>query len=212
MQRDAGGLITLPAVRNPIRLKNLRLQFVPIAALALLAMCGSEPAAIGTRTFASGMAFIVGGVLLRSQAAGHLSKRERLTVSGPYSRMRHPLYIGTLGLAIGFACLIGGVLAWLLAAGTGAWFFLLYFPRKERHESALLEANFGAAYVGYRAAVPPLYPRRARWEPSHDVARSVALSHSWRWKNWVENNELGTLLGVAAACALIAARAWQSAT
>lgn len=202
--RSSGGLITLAAVRNPIRPKNLRLRFLPIALVAVFALYGAGPAEAGTVQHGLGASLVVAGLLVRSWGAGHLTKRERLTISGPYAHHRHPLYAGTLLVATGFACALGGVVAWAVGASSAVWFFFSYFPRKERRESALLEAEFGAGFVAYRAGVPALWPRLSSWKPSHDVARSVALSHSWRFRNWSENNELGTLLGVVVGWALLA--------
>ena len=202
--RCTGRLIPLPAVRNPIRRKNFRLRFLPIAAVAGGALYGAEPAEAGTALHLVGASLVAAGLLVRSWGAGNLFKRERLTISGPYAHHRHPLYAGTLLIASGFACLLGGAVAWAVGASSATWFFFSYFPRKERRESALLEAEFGAAYVAYRAAVPALWPRLARWNPSHDVARAVALSHSWSFRSWSENNELGTLLGVLVGGALLA--------
>lgn len=197
-------------MRNPIRRKNLNLRFLPIAAIALLALYGAEPVRAGHWTNGLGIGLIVLGLALRSWGAGHLTKRERLTVSGPYAHHRHPLYAGTLLIATGFASLLGGATAWALALLSAAGFFLAYFPRKERRESALLESEFGGAYVVYRASVPALLPRRTAWKPSHAVAKAVPLSSAWSFERWGDNNEHGTLLGVVAGGLLVATVAMRN--
>ena len=197
-------------MRNPIRSKNLNRRLLPIAVVALLALYGAEPLRAGHWTSGLGVGWIVVGLALRSWGAGHLIKRERLTVSGPYAHHRHPLYAGTLLIAVGFASLLGGTTAWSLACLSAAWFFLVYFPRKERRESALLESEFGGAYVVYRASVPALLPRRTPWKPSHAFAKAVPLSSAWSFERWGDNNEHGTLLGVTAGGLLVAAMALRN--
>jgi len=187
-------------VRNPFRPKNLRLRFLPLLLLAALVLLLHEP---GSRYLRTGLAVVAAGLALRAWGVGHLVKRDRLTVTGPYAHLRHPLYAGTLLIGLGFALALDGWTMWGLLAGTVAWFSLSYFPRKERGESALLEERYGGAYALYRAQVPALLPALRPWQPTHAVARSVGLSDCWRGARWVENNELGTLLGVLAGVLLL---------
>ena len=43
------------------------------------------------------------GEYLRIWAAGHLRKGQEVTRSGPYRRLRHPLYVGSFVIGVGFA-------------------------------------------------------------------------------------------------------------
>ena len=65
------------AMRNPFRLKNLRLRFLPLylAGCALLLVVRPEPVA-----WCIGLVGILAGALLRSWGAGHLVKGDRMTV------------------------------------------------------------------------------------------------------------------------------------
>ena len=78
------------------------------------------------------------------------------------------------------------------------WFFLVYFPRKERIESQRLSALYGDDYDRYRAAVPALWPALRRYEgsPRERVAWSLA--------RYDDNNELGTLLACVLGWAALA--------
>ena len=92
-------------MRNPIRLKNLSRRFLPfyLAGLAILILHRPDPAAMFV-----GAIPVVAGAGLRSWGAGHLIKNDRLTISGPYAYLRHPLYAGTLLLTVGFVLVAGG--------------------------------------------------------------------------------------------------------
>ena len=55
------------------------------------------------RSLAVGMPVSALGLALRAWAAGHLEKNRELAQSGPYARVRNPLYLGTLTVAAGLA-------------------------------------------------------------------------------------------------------------
>lgn len=183
-----------------VRARHLRLRFAPayLAAVLAIAVFEARPA-----TLVIGAGLVALGVALRSWGAGHLVKREALTLSGPYAHLRHPLYAGTLAVCLGFATAVGGGWMWPLLAGNALWFFVAYFPRKERLESELLEARYGGAYTAYRARVPALWPAlRAYAGPG-----GAAGTRAWRWRRYRENGEAGTALAVLAGVGLLALRA-----
>jgi protein-S-isoprenylcysteine O-methyltransferase Ste14 len=185
-------------------MKNLRPRFAPIYAGVALALLIHEP----SPTFAGmGLSVVAMGLLLRTWGAGHLVKRDRLTVTGPYAHLRHPLYAGTLLICVGFAVALDGWLMWVLLAVNASWFFLRYFPRKERAESELLEERYGGAYARYRSQVSALVPSLIPWRPTHEIAESVSLSDNWRPEHYADNNEIGTLLAVLAGVCLLGLRA-----
>jgi hypothetical protein len=142
------------------------------------------------------------GAGLRAWGAGHLVKNDLLSFGGPYAHLRHPLYAGTLCLALGFGVIAGG---WALALVLGGFvpaFFLYYFPYKERVESERLTLRHGRAYTEYRQAVPALLPSLSRFTP----AGGEAVRERWSLRRVRDNDEEGTLLGVAAALLLLALR------
>ena len=150
-------------MRNPIRLKNLKLRFALLYLLGALALYFLRPDPLN---FAIGGSLVALGSVLRTWGAGHLVKNDRLTVTGPYAHLRHPLYAGTLLVGSGFALIAGGVLSWVLLAILMPWFFLMYFPRKERIESERLEVLYGDEFARYRDAVPALFPSPRAWHPA----------------------------------------------
>jgi len=190
-------------MRNPFRAKNLRLRFLPLYAVGIALLFTVQP---GWPEYLAGLSALVAGAALRSWGAGHLVKTTRLTVSGPYARLRHPLYLGTLLVGSGLAIMVGGWPAAVVLALFLPWFFLSYFPRKERSESARLEALYGEGFARYRAEVPALVPRIAAWRPAAETLAITDGARRWSLDRYSENNELGTLLGVVACAAAFGVR------
>ncbi|MGH0034373.1 MAG: methyltransferase family protein [Myxococcota bacterium] len=184
-------------MRNPVRLKNLRLRFLPFYALGLVAIAFMQPTPLG---LAAGFVLAVAGEALRTWGAGHLVKNDRLTLTGPYAYIRHPLYAGTLLIAAGCAAIVGGWLGGALLGAFFAWFFLAYFPRKERVEAERLERIYGSEYTAYRASVPALIPRLR--------PKRLVPTQRGRWSGRVYdgNNELGTAIALLLGLGLLAVR------
>lgn len=191
-------LISLPAVRNPIRLKNLNLRFLPLylAGAAILVLHPPDRQAL-----VSSLPLIVLGLVIRSWGAGHLVKNHQLTLTGPYAHLRHPLYAGTLLIATGFALAIGGWISLVILAAVWPWFAFRYFPRKERSESRRLEALYGERFARYREAVPALWPRLRAYGDggagTGEVGAAGVDPSQWMLARYSDNNELGTLLAVS---------------
>lgn len=175
-------------MRNPIRWKNLRPRLLPYIAIGLMIAVSHRPSRLAV---ALGLPLVVAGAMLRGWAAGHLVKNDSLAMTGPYAHLRHPLYLGTLLVATGFGVSLGGLVAGVLLAIVWPWFGFHYFPRKDRVEAARLAALHGEAFERYRVAVPALWPRWRAWRGGSQVA-------TWQLERYSENNELGTLLAIAA--------------
>jgi protein-S-isoprenylcysteine O-methyltransferase Ste14 len=191
-------------MRNPIRLKNLSLRLAPLYVAAILLIALSE---IRWPALCLGALPIAAGLLLRSWGAGHLVKNERFTVSGPYAHLRHPLYLGTLLVGLGYALTLGGWASLVGLALVLPWFFLSYFPRKERVEAERLESLYGADFARYRDEVPALLPRLEAWQPAADGLDVQVAAPRWSPRCWDANNEQGTVLAVTGGVALMALRA-----
>ncbi len=126
------------------------------------------------------------GEFWRIWGCGHLRKNQAVITSGPYARVRNPLYLGTLLNLVGF-CIAAGepvVMFGLLPAGLLV-FFLYYIPKKERVESDRLRRRFGEEFDRYHAAVPGYLPRLTAWKGSVPAPFSWALV--------AENSEFETL-------------------
>ena len=109
------------------------------------------------------------GELIQIWAASHLHKDERLTVSGPYSHVRNPMYIGRFVLGLGFF-----LMTWnpYLIAGYVILFGIYAHLRVNREERRLRQI-FAPDYQNYcaetRRWLPSIRPysgsepRRASW-------------------------------------------------
>jgi protein-S-isoprenylcysteine O-methyltransferase Ste14 len=174
--------------------KHARLRLLPLYLAVLALWAVARPSAW---SLAVGGLLVAAGLALRAWGAGHLVKTDRLAASGPYARLRHPLYAGSLLVGLGLGASAGGV-ALAAVASAGLPFFLLYYlPYKERIESARLERRHGAAYAEYRARVPALLP---------GPAFRGAGAERWSPARYRANHEAGTAVAVLATLAAIALR------
>ena len=177
-------------MRNPLRRKNLTARFLPFYVPGIAILIFHPPAPDG---FVVGLPLIVLGAGLRAWGAGHLVKNDRLTTSGPYAHLRHPLDVGTILVATGFGVWAGGWLSLVLLGFLWPWFALRYFPRKERSESMRLEAAYGERFVRYRREVPALWPRLRAWQGEP----ATALRDRWALDRYDDNNEQGARLALS---------------
>jgi protein-S-isoprenylcysteine O-methyltransferase Ste14 len=83
-----------------------------------------------------------------------LKEGHELIQSGPYSRIRHPIYSGIALAMIGTAMFVG---EW--RALVGAAIFVVGHWLKARREEELLGSQFGPAYEEYRKRTGSLMPR-----------------------------------------------------
>ena len=148
-------------------------------AASALAIWLAEPT---TRSLTMGAAIALAGEALRIWAAGHLEKGREVTMSGPYRVTRHPLYMGSALMGIGVAVAAASVVVALLVAA----YLVLTLTAAIRTEEAHLTEKFGAAYPEYRDGRAPTVRRR------FSARRAVA------------NREYRSVLGLAAALALLA--------
>jgi len=114
----------------------------------------------------TGLAVEAMGLFLTIWARRHLGQNwsgrisvmaeHELIRSGPYRRLRHPIYTGLLAMYVGVALVTG---EWLAVVGVAIAVFAYW--RKIRIEEATLDTAFGADYESYRrttwALVPGLY-------------------------------------------------------
>lgn len=94
------------------------------------------------------------GQAIRIWSAGHLVKSEVLTVSGPFSRVRNPLYIGSMFITWGYCTMTGGWLVWAIVVPL---FFAFHGAAVIWEERFLIE-QFGDDFKSYCKRVPRIIP------------------------------------------------------
>ena len=129
-----------------------------------------------------GLLVAIGGEGIRVWAAGHLEKSREVTRSGPYRRMRHPLYVGSAVIAVGVAIASRSVVVAVLTAV----YMATTISAAIRAEEAFLRRTFGDVYDLYRDARSPAMERR------------FSLTRAWR------NREYRAIAGLAGGFALLA--------
>ena len=137
----------------------LLLEFIPIRGLGRFLPLSSP-------IMAAGLTVEAMGLFLAIWARRHLGRNwsgeitikvdHELIRSGPYRRLRHPIYTGLMAMYAGTAVVTGG---WLAIVGLAMAAFAYW--RKIRLEEANLDVAFGADYDAYRretwALVPGLF-------------------------------------------------------
>ena len=113
--------------------------------------------------FFTGISLTVIGELIRIIAVAYIGGISRtrkgtvdnLVTSGPFSRLRNPLYAGNFLLSLGLSCLSG---VWWFLILYLFLFWIQYIPIVA-WEEALLEKKFGEEYLNYKKAVPRFFPK-----------------------------------------------------
>ncbi len=167
-RKQTGGVLGKPLIEQ--------LKLLIVFAFIGAAIYFSRPT---PKSFAIGTVFVALGTLIRIWAAGHLTRDQQLTTSGPYQYTRNPFYLGRLLLIIGFAVMAGmgnvsGPAGIILGAGFIAAlviFFGLYMPRKEQREGGRLQTMFGEDYERWKDNVPSLFPRLTPYRMHPDPQR-----------------------------------------
>lgn len=85
-----------------------------------------------------------------------------LCTTGPYARMRNPLYVANMIVYTGIALVAGAENIWLTLLVTWG-FFLVQYALIVSLEEATLTDLFGEVYLKYKKNVPALVPRLTPW-------------------------------------------------
>ena len=154
--------------------KKLRLPLGFALGILYLVFARPNPLALMT---GGAIAFI--GVLVRAWASGHISKNERLAVTGPYAHTRNPLYFGSFLIAAGFAV----AAHWALLLVVIAFWAFVYAPTMER-ERANISDRFPEAYARYSENVPAFVPRVLPWRGDAEEAGKFSFALYMKHGEW----------------------------
>jgi protein-S-isoprenylcysteine O-methyltransferase Ste14 len=132
--------------------RRIRVPLGFVTAALYLVECALH--AVHTAAIAWSLALVLPGLLLRAAASGTVKKNRELTVSGPYSHTRNPLYLGSALIAAGFAL---ALLSCLVALVVAIGFAVIYIP-VVASEERFLRATF-PGFDNYCRVVPRFIPR-----------------------------------------------------
>ena len=172
-------------MRNPFSRAAWSWRALPAIAAGVLVLRVAKPSGHG---IALGLPLVGAGEALRIWAAGHLHKTRELTISGPYARLRHPMYAGTLLIATALCLMADGLVAAVAIPLLFVFFFAYYFPYKEAPRGRRLGRRHGEAFSAYRAGVRALIPRATPWRPSVGHGKPT----HWSARRVRDNDEVGT--------------------
>lgn len=180
-------------VRNTITW--YRVPLMAIATLALVAFMHD------LRMFWYGVPVAILGELIQMWAGSQLHKDQHLTISGPYSHVRNPMYLGRFFLGLGLFVMSGNP---YLIAGY-VIIFAAYAQTRVGREEARLQEIFHPAYQHYCSEI-------RRWLPTiKPYSRSESKNASWAQMcaNHENINMMGLLLVMAAIYLRITYIAWH---
>jgi len=203
-----------PSDPFPIRLGRWlfpRRTWIPIPLVAALLLLPAETSSPGW--FWAGLALVAGGEWIRLAAVRQIGVISRtrsdrlgpLIATGPFARVRNPLYLGNIGLWVGIALSAG--LPWL--APVMAALLLVEYHAIVRWEEQLLASRLGGEYAAYAARVPRWIPSASGLKGRRSTAGLQPTHGSEARFSWRETlfSERGTLLAVAAGYAILWAKA-----
>jgi protein-S-isoprenylcysteine O-methyltransferase Ste14 len=149
-------------------------------------------------TMLASLVLVMPGVWLRAYAAGYVRKNAELTLTGPYSYTRNPLYLGSMMIAFGFAA---AAASWVILILLATLFAVIYIPTIQSEEGYLRE-HF-AGFDEYAAKVPRLLPRlTAAAFPANENASGGRFSAV----QWRHHREYNALMGAGAIYLALAVR------
>jgi len=92
------------------------------------------------------------GLGIRSWANCYAIKMDKLTTSGPYAYVRHPLYLGSFLIMAGFLIMLN--VPWYICLVCVGIVIGIVYKETIQKEEKMLEAKFGLEYIAYRKAIP----------------------------------------------------------
>ena len=140
----------------------------------------------------AGFAVSMLGEFIQVWCFASLDKNATLTIRGPYTMVRNPMYLGRYFIVLGFLMLAAQW--WLLLGFTVIYW--LYMDARVQREEAHLRPIFGAPYDEFCATV-------RRFVPGWPLAgKPVGY---WNWALFSQNHAGINLLATLAAWAVVAA-------
>ena len=145
MKQTSDGLFQHPGLRSFLIKPRLPLFIGVLVLLALFAR---------REWLLAGFIVSMLGEFIQIWCFASLDKNATLTIRGPYTMVRNPMYLGRFFIPLGFLMLLGQW--WLLLAY--AVIYWMYMDARVQREEAHLKPIFGAPYEAYCAQVRRFVP------------------------------------------------------
>jgi len=100
--------------------------------------------------------FILLGLGIRSWANCYAIKMGKLTTSGPYAYVRHPLYLGSFLIMGGFLIMVN--INWIVILIFAMVVLGVVYKMTVVKEEEMLIDKFGNGYLEYKQSVPAFFP------------------------------------------------------
>lgn len=149
-------------------------------ALGLIFILFSKPT---TRSILIGAPFIFLGEFFRTLSSGYLEKNSSLSMGGPYSVTRNPMYIGNFLLGLGFAIIVNQPIILLLFLMLFAFIYQATVVEEEKR----LQQRFGQEFSVYMSSVPRFFPKPWQWKSN---------GRSFNWYLVIKHREHITWFGI----------------
>ncbi len=145
-----------------------------------------------------GFPLLLASEAIRIWSSGYIEKDTALSMTGPYSIVRNPLYLGNFLIGLSF-CVIGKSILMLFLFLAG--FYFIYKPTIETEEGKLRQ-KFGQDYIAYCAKTPRLFP---------SFSRTDWVAGPFSWGLILRHQEYLTIFGIMGILVVLTFKArWMS--
>ena len=153
-----------------LRKSRMKLLRVALFGLVLVALI-SEPLHIANTSIVADILFH--GLGLRLWAILYVGQRKsrELTITGPYSVCRNPLYVGTVLLTLGTCLSFENLVVCLFALAVVVPLHVVIVLAEEKH----LREIFGVEYARYMQRTPRFWFRWSAYHSSPEVSVSIKV-------------------------------------
>lgn len=173
-------------IRKVVRYNRIATSF----ALSVIFILFAKPT---PGSFLIGVPVIFIGEVFRTLSSGYIEKDFSLTMGGPYSVTRNPLYLGNFLMGFGFAIITNQPILLLLFIIV---FAFIYHVTILEEEKGLLQ-RYGQEFIAYMSAVPRFFPRLWKWNRNRQL---------FSWALVMKHREYITWLGIVGGILLLVAK------
>ncbi len=154
----------------------------------------AQPTAV---TMAIGFIMVTAGEFIRFWGVAYAGSLTRVTgsvgapeiiMSGPFARVRNPLYVGNLITYIGIGIMSNALFPWLVIIAA-VWFVFQYYQIVVLEED-FLEKEFGSKYLDFKRNVPRFIPRLSAYA---NLIQSKQLAN-WKEATYSERRTFQALI------------------